>query len=66
MAVIHRRLLLYPSGNPAVNPSTSRDFVSLYVDRSNWGTTTPTTSVCVQFSLVVSNPHDSTNHVSYR
>ena len=61
-----RRLLLYPSGNPAISPGTTRGFVSLYVDRSNWGTTTATTSVCVQFSLVVSNPHDSTNHICYR
>jgi len=48
-----RRLLCYPHGSPAVAAS---DSVSLYLDRGNFGQTTNLPAVCVQFSLVASNP----------
>jgi hypothetical protein len=54
-AYLGRRLLCYTQGSPS---AAAEDSVSLYLDRGNFGQTTDLPALCVQFSLVLSNPGD--------
>jgi hypothetical protein len=55
LAYLGRRLLCYPQGSPA---AAAQGSVSLYLDRGNFGQTTDLPALCVQFSIVLSNPGD--------